>query len=190
MKFLGRPEQFPVDFVAQPGSLVYDINYDPPPLGEVFERQCTGTRLGRRSVPGVGLRLAAHLNSALMDAKPQNHYGVSILSPLDFLKQDQNDQFVSPCDVACDFEGHNKNRHQSLRLMYECILDALNVVVDDKGYLESFRVDRKINLSLGLGCGRDANVSGPPAQVSHLCVLVNGGTAEILGAMVRILKFS
>ena len=161
--------------MAQPGNLVIDTNEDPPRLEEVFERLCAGTRFGRHSTFGDGLRLAAHLNCALVDAKPQSYYGISLLSPLDLLKQDQNDQFVSPCDVACDFEGHNKNRHQGLRLMYECILDALNVVVDEKGYLQSFRVDRVINLSLGLGCGRDANVSGPPAQISHLCILVNGG---------------
>ena len=173
--FLGRPEQFPVGFVMQPGNLVADIAIHPPNVGKVFERSCADPRLGRPSIPGDGLKLAVLLNSALVDAQPQNHYGISLISPLDLLEQDQNDQFVSPCDVACDFEGHNKNRHQGLRFMYEAILKHLNVEIDDEGYLRSFRVDRKMNLSLGLGCGRDANVSGPPAQISHLCVLVNGG---------------
>jgi hypothetical protein len=158
-----------------PECLVRDSNTEIPNLREVYERGCADSRLGRRSYPGDGSKLAAHLNCALVEGKPQNYYGVSLLSPLELLKQDQGDQFVSPCDVACDFEGHNKNRHQGLRLMYECILDALNVEIDDEGYLRNFHVERKLNFSLGLGLGRDANVSGPPAQISHLCVLTNGG---------------
>ena len=176
MILVGR-EQFPVGYVATPDNLVENLNEEVPYLFEVFERKCNDTRFGRPSYSDDGYKLAAHLNCALVDAKP-NFYGVSLLSPLDLLRQDQGDQYVSPADCPVDYEGHNKDRHQGCRLMYECILDALNVKVDDDGYLVDFRVDKKLNLSLGLGYGRDTNLVGPPAQITHLCSLVNGAYAK------------
>jgi hypothetical protein len=173
---VGR-EQFPVGFEAVPDNLIENGNDDVPYLYEVFERKSSDARFGRPSFPGDGYKLAAHLNCALVDSKP-NFYGISLLSPLDLLRQDQGDQYVSPMDCPVDYEGHNKNRHQGCRLLYECLLDAMNVEVDSNGYLTNFRVDRKLNLSLGLGYGRDTNKVGPPAQITHLCCLVNGAQSK------------
>ena len=160
-------------YEASPDNLVEDLNEEVPYLFEVFERRCNDTRFGRPSYSDDGYKLAAHLNCSLVDAKP-NFYGVSLLSPSDLLRQDQGDQYVSPEDCPVDYEGHNKDRHQGCRLMYESILDALNVEIDSDGFLMNFRVDKVLNLSLGLGYGRDTNVVGPPAQITHLCSLVNG----------------
>jgi hypothetical protein len=143
-----------------------------PELSDSFERRTRDGRLGR--VAGEGSKLATHLNCPLVEGKP-NFYGVMLLSPKDLLRQDQSDQYVSPEDRPVDFEGHNKSRHEGARLMLESILDALNVVIDDDGYLVSFGPVRKLSMSLGLGYGRDFNAVGPPFQVTFLCILMNGG---------------
>ena len=173
---LGPDEQFPVGFQMELSNSVFAVNRRVPGLGETFDRCTRDGRLGR--VGSVGSKLATILNCQLVDDKP-NFYGIQLLSPLDLLRQDQSDQFVSPVDRPVDFEGHNKNRHEGARMFYECILDHLNVVIDDEGFLQSFGpIDRKLTLSLGLGHGRDFNAVGPPFQVTHACVLINGGFAH------------
>ena len=143
-------------------------------MSHSYERKVRDVRKGVYCKAGDGVDLAVHLNCLLVDTA-HNFYGVILLSPLDLLRQDQNDQFVSPCDQPVDFEGHNKTRHVEARMMYECILDKLNLVIDKDGYVRSFGPVGEITLSLGLGHGKDLDKSGRPAQISHLCVLVNGG---------------
>ena len=174
--FLGPDEQFPEGFQMALSNSVYAVNRRVPDVAETFERVTRDSRLGR--IGGDGSKLASILNCQLVDGKP-NFYGIQLMSPLDLARQDQSDQFVSPADRPVDFEGHNKNRHEGARLFYEVVLDHLNVVIDDDGYLQSFGpIDRKLTLSLGLGHGRDCNTVGPPFQVSHACVLMNGGFAH------------
>ena len=171
--FLGRGEEFPAGFDVHSGESIVASD-DVPDLCHSYERKVRDIRRGVYRNEGDGVDLAVHLNCFLVDAS-QNFYGVILMSPLDLLRQDQNDQFVSPCDQPVDFEGHNKTRHIGARMMYECILDKLNLVVDKDGYVRSFGPVGEITLSLGLGNGKDLDRSGPPAQISHLCVLINGG---------------